>query len=106
MKLDDVRAEQLGLLARLRVRRGRCPRCGCPLIEEKDRESITLWTHIPERHVIRAGNRRMMHSPRIRCADVTRCLRCTACGRWYVGRWAYHEVNERMSQRATSHEGR
>ena len=98
MKLDDVRAERLGLLDRMRVHRGRCPTCGNWLIEEEGGDSISTWTHIPEKYVIRVGGRRMMDTPVIHNVNVARSRRCTACGRWYVGRWAYHEIREQPTQ--------
>ena len=102
MERDNVRSERLGLLDRLRVERGRCPTCGGRLVDEENGDSIAAWTHVPEKYALRVGNRRMTGFPRIRNVNVSRCKRCPACERWYIGRWAYHEIEERPSQRSDS----
>ncbi len=99
MELDDVRSERLGLLHRLKVRRGGCPKCGGLLVDEENGDSISAWTHVPEKHVVRVvGGTRMMGFPRIHGVDVSRCKRCTACGRWFIGRWSYQRVDKNASR--------
>lgn len=100
MKLDDVRSERIGLLDRLKVRCRRCPYCSGRLVNEEDRDAIAAWTHVPEKHTVRViGSTRMMGFPRTHSVDISRCKRCTACGRWYIGRWSYRQAGASSSQR-------
>jgi len=88
--MEDVRVERLRWIDGLRVRRGHCPRCGGPLVEQENRDRIEAWRHVPRRFTVRAiGGGWTRTFPAISNVEVQHCKRCDACERWYRGKWAY-----------------
>jgi uncharacterized protein YbaR (Trm112 family) len=93
MEPKNVHAERPSWIARQRVWRGHCPRCEGPLVEEHDRDRVEAWSHVPGKYTVRTiGGARMRGFPVIHNVEVQHCLRCDACERWFVGRWAYRRV--------------
>jgi len=90
MEEKDVRVERPSLVGRLKVRFGRCPKCGQRLVDEVDGDLISSWTWSPDKYTARTiGLGALRGLPSVHNVETPPCKRCDACDRWYLGKWAY-----------------
>jgi hypothetical protein len=94
MEETKVRGEPLGPIGRLRVRFGRCPECGGQLAAGVSHDFASS-TWVREKWMASCvGSECLQSFELVQRNDRRPSRRCTACERWYVGKWAYREVDE------------